>query len=157
MADRPRSPAPDPRVPGFQLPVRWSADTCGVSPSPDHLAMPPAADGVKPGFRDGGAVGTGTIWKGCIVAGGGAWPSLRCWTNCSTGMDSDGGFTGTGPVLSIPGWRISISLFFVRNGYGMLSEGKSCPAGIGRTTSGGMMTNSSELLRDIARLVKSLR
>ena len=63
-------------------------------------------------------------------------------------MESGGGFTGTGPVLSIPGWRISISLFLVMKGYGMFSEGSGCPAGIGRTTSGVTITSSSELLRD---------
>ena len=44
-------PAPAPRVPGFRLPARWSADTCGVSRSPVHFPAPPAAAvGARPGF-----------------------------------------------------------------------------------------------------------
>ena len=93
---------------------------------------------------------------GCIVAGGAAWPSLRCWINCSTGIESAGGFTGTGPVLSIPGCRMSVSLFLVMNGIGIFRSGTGCPAGIGRTTSGVTITSSSELLREMERLVKSL-
>src|ERR1035441_742704 len=140
MAARQGWPAPGPRVPDFQLPGRWSADTCKVSRSPDHLAAPPVEEGVKPGFGDGAAVGAGTI-RNCGLAGGAAWPSLRCWINCSIGMESAGGLTGTGPVLSIPGWYISPSVFLVRKDCGMLSVGTGCPAGIGRTTSGVTMTD----------------
>src|ERR1019366_8871265 len=108
------------------------------------------------GVPDGAAAGAlGTI-RNCGLAGGAAWPSLRCWTSCSMGTESTGAFTGTGPVISIPGWYMPISEFFVRKGDGRLSDGTGWPAGTGRTTSGVTMTSSSELLRFTARLVNSL-
>src|ERR1039458_6015275 len=105
MAARQGWPAPGPRVPDFQLPGRWSADTCKVSRSPDHLAVPPVEDGVKPGFTDGDGTAFGTI-RNWGLAGGAAWPSLRRWINSSIGMVLVCGLTVPVPVLSIPGWEI---------------------------------------------------
>ena len=120
-----QSPASAPRVPGFRLPGRWSADTCGVSRSPAHFAAPPAAAaGARPGFTGGG---------GCRAApapessGAAAWRRSRLaflalLISCSTGIVSSGGFTGTGPVLSMPGCAFRRSLFLVMKGYGILQR-----------------------------------
>ena len=60
-------------------------------------------------------------------------------------MLSAAGLTGTGPVCEIPGWRISPGLLDGRNEIGYFSSGNGFPAGMGRTTSGVMMTSNSLL------------
>src|SRR5581483_2195700 len=83
--------------------------------------FPPELGGgeLSAGLTWGGAVGTGTgtNWMG-ILGLGGACPCFCCSTNCSTGTESDGGCTGTGPVVDIPGCRSSILELGARNLFG---------------------------------------
>src|SRR2546429_4816307 len=94
--------------------------------------------------------------NGGMDGAGAGCPSLRCWINCSSGIVSEGDFTGMGPVLSITGVRMGTSEFGFKNGWGKVGDGSGSPAGIGRTTSGVTMISSSELLRDMDLLWKSL-
>src|ERR1017187_1718591 len=67
-------------------------------------------------------------------------------------MESTGGFTGTGPVLSSPGWNISISVFLVIKGLVMLREGKGCPTGIGPRLQSAQAVVSKEIVWELPDL-----
>ena len=121
-----------------------------------HLLPPPGGAGRGAGVGRRGAGAMGMIWKRR-----GPWardrpaPASGPLPVLPRGIVSDGGFTGTGPVLSIPGCA----------GAGLRSRmegdfeghfGRGCPAGTGRTTSGVMITSSSVFLRLFCRLWNSL-
>ena len=70
---------------------------------------------------------------------------LNGFARRSYGSVSTGARDVAGPVLSIPGVRGAVVGVFFRNDVGIWISGVGCPAGIGRTTSGVIRTNSSEL------------
>ena len=74
----------------------------GYLPDPPPVPVPPPVLGVSPGFSEGGVGCTGTSWSVWWAA---APPGLPCAAaaSSSTGIVSDDGCTGTGPVLSMPG------------------------------------------------------
>src|SRR5947207_6954181 len=98
--------------------------------------------GVTPGFGFGGAAAGGINWK-IVVAppGTGSLPGFG--RSVSMGRVSVAGLTGTGPVLSRPGVDIEMFEFEGMKVFGYFRSGTACPAGMGRTTSGGMITSSS--------------
>ena len=69
---------------------------------------------------------------------------------------SAGGFTGTGPVTSIPGVCGEVVYSASSAFRGILISGADCPSGMGRTSSGVTITSSSVLVLFSVREVKSL-
>ena len=115
-------PAPAPRVPGFRSPVRWSADTCGVSPSPYHFA---GAAGrrlpvPRPGLhrRRRGLAAPARI--GLAASGPAEPPGLPCAADQLFDRHASPLAASPAPARSCPypAARISTSLFFVMNGIG---------------------------------------